>query len=120
MGIATTKSKSAYDDRFVAPFWSFTDVSAGTTVDRTTSPVQNFTLQVKGRGAAATAWTVELQVTTDPNWGWSSILTHGTADGDAKVKNVANFPSTYFRVITSGTLTLGSATHLDVRVVARA
>lgn len=119
MGWGTRKSPAPFDDRFATAFASFQAVGNGSSVDRSTSPVKDFSLQVKGRAAAATVWTVNLQVTCDPNWGWFTILTHGTADLDGTVKSIANIPATYFRVNATGTLTLGSATDLDVRVVAR-
>jgi len=79
------------------------------------TPFRWYTLQVAGVGAAATAWTLDLQLSLD-NLTYTTVLSHGTADGDGTLKTTT-FPlaADYGRFSLSA-LTLGAATGLRCRV----
>lgn len=75
-----------------------------------------YTIQVKGVGAGATAWTVALEGSND-GVNWSSIISHGTADVDGTVKNSGATPiGTLWVRVNVSALTLGSATGITISV----
>lgn len=82
---------------------------------------KHVSLQVKGTGAAATAWTVALEGSNNGN-NWTTILSHSTTDTDGAVKfagdNIPR-PVTWLRLNVTA-LTLGTATNIvaDAVVVA--
>ena len=75
-----------------------------------------FTIQVKGVGAGATAWTATIEGSNN-EVNWSSIVAHGTADLDATLKNSGATPwaPKFVRINLTG-LTLAPATALGVFV----
>lgn len=96
---------------------TYTGTGNGTTVDMSTRPCRRFSLQVKGTGAAATAWNVLLEGSLDGT-NFTTILQHSSAnplganaDG-AVVWTDAGAPFLYFRSRSAATLTLGSATNI--------
>lgn len=93
----------------------FTATGARTSVKNDTG-AKFFAVQVKGRAAGATAWTLALEGSVDGT-NWTSILSHGTADLDGTVKNsgATPWPVLYVRLNLSA-LTIGSAAVLDVKV----
>lgn len=93
---------------------NFTTAVAGPTIDAVSAPPKAFSLQVKGVGAAATAWSVVLEGSND-GVTFSTILTHGTLDTDGKLlfTGTGFFPCKYFRSRVVS-LTLGPATGLIV------
>lgn len=96
---------------------TYTTTSNGTTVDRSTSPLKVYSIQVKGTGAGATAWDVRLEGSNDGT-NFTQIIQHTNTDLDGTVKfsAVYAFPCLYFRSRTSG-LTLGGASNIVVTIV---
>jgi hypothetical protein len=97
---------------------TFAATGNGTTVDASANPLKHFGLQVKGTGAAATAWTVVLEGSLD-NANWTTILTHqnGTdADGSTKWTGTQDAPCLYVRTRCTA-LTLGGATNVVATLV---
>ena len=85
----------------------------------TQHPVKHFALQVKGVGAAATAWDVRLEGSLDGKNFWP-IIWNGTPDGDGTIKGSTWTwapPVAYFRTRIVA-VTLGSATGLTVNALA--
>lgn len=78
------------------------------------APLRDHALQVVGQGAAATAWTVDLEVSLDGST-WSSVLAHVTATGDAVIV-FGSGPAPLVRVNVSA-LTLGGASAILVNVL---
>lgn len=97
-------------------------ISEGVTATGAKAAVRNdtgakfFTIQVKGRAAGATAWTVDVQGSLNGTE-WTTIVSHGTADADGTVKNsgATPWPVLYIRINTTA-LTIGSAAVLDIKV----
>lgn len=80
-------------------------------------PLKYFALQVVGTGAAATAWNVVLEGGLDSS-NFTTLLNHVTADGDGKtIFSSSETPVNNFRVRVAS-LTLGSATNINVYVAA--
>lgn len=100
---------------------TYTGTANGTQVDVSAKPCSKFSLQVKGTGAAATAWNIILEGSLDGT-NYTQILQHSSAnplgadtDG-ATVWTVAG-PFLYFRSRSAATLTLGSATNVVATIV---
>jgi hypothetical protein len=97
---------------------TFTVAANGTTVDASAQGAKQFSLQVKGTGAAATAWVVVLEISLD-NANWTIVLTHrsdesgyvyAAVDGQTIPLPYAA-PCLYFRTRLVS-ITLGSATNV--------
>ncbi len=76
-----------------------------------------FGIQVKGTGAAATSWTVELEVSLDGT-DYRTLVTHSdTTDSDGDILWISTpAPSLHFRSKVTA-LVLGSATALVVTII---
>lgn len=103
---------------------TFTVAANGTTVDRSLNPVNRFALQVKGTGAAPTAWNVVIEGSLN-NTQFTTILEHSNAgefrnaaDGETVYFEMAG-PSLYFRSRLVS-ITLGSATNVVATIVGQA
>ncbi len=96
---------------------TFTATGTGTTVDKSAAPVTKFGIQIKGTGAAATLWTVNLEGSLD-NVNFSTILSHVTGTGDGSVMWIGSLeaPALYFRSKVIA-LTLGSATNIVATIL---
>lgn len=98
---------------------TYTAAATGTAVDVSDVGASTFGMQVKGTGAAATAWNVVLEVSLDGT-NYASLLTHSSADGDSDggvVWSGANAsPALYFRS-RCVSVTLGSATNVVATIV---
>lgn len=92
----------------------FTVTGNGTTIDCSSAPAKSFSLQVKGVGAAPTAWDVILEGSNDGST-FSQIAQHQTVDTDGVIKFTGTgfFPCKKFRARVAS-LTLGPATGLTV------
>jgi len=89
---------------------------AGTVVNAGDRPPRTFSVQVKGTGAAPTAWTVDVEGSLD-NANWTVLGTHGTADVDGKTKFIAtDKPVIYVRYNVTA-LTLGGATAIEITLL---
>lgn len=103
---------------------TYTTATNGTQVDVSTKPCSTFSLQVKGTGAAATAWNIILEGSLDGT-NYTQILQHATsgntpplgAQGDGTTMWVQAGPFLYFRTRSASTLTLGSATNVVATIV---
>lgn len=96
---------------------SFTTVTSDTAVDVSDQTLKYWSLQVKGTGAAATSWTVTLEVSLDGT-NYVPILTHtdtSTSDGGIVAMSTP-FPALYYRTRVTA-LTLGSASAISVTAV---
>lgn len=92
----------------------------GTAIDVSTLGMSKFGLQVKGTGAAASAWDVRLRVSLDGT-NYTDLLQHSSEGGDADgaVKYApggAQYPALYFRSRCES-VTLGSASDIVVTIV---
>lgn len=96
---------------------TYTVAANGTTVDVSTRPCSKFGIQLKGTGAAATAWSVPLEVSLDGT-NFQTLVTHATADGDGAIKWLGSplSPALYFRS-RCASITLGAATNVVVTIV---
>jgi hypothetical protein len=79
-------------------------------------PFANYSIQVKGVGAAPTSWTAVLQGSLDST-NWSTLITHSATDGSTQF--TADKPCTFVRLNLSA-LSLGSATAVDIYIAATA
>jgi hypothetical protein len=81
-------------------------------------PFSTYGLQVKGTGAAPTAWNVTLDGSLD-NANWTTIVAHtnGTNADGATVWDTAGKANLFYRINVAA-LTLGSATDIKVSAVA--
>ncbi len=97
---------------------TFTGTGSSTVTDVSTVGKTKFSMQVKGTGAAATLWVVELMTSND-GVNYASIVRHSSAGGDTDggiVGPALPSPRRYFKsTVTS--LTLGSATNIVVTIV---
>ena len=95
-----------------ARFDTFTVAANGTTADVYTRPCRMFSIQCKGTGAAATAWSIVLEGSNDGT-NFSTLLTHNTATGDGVTLFTGPnmYPCLYFRSRLVS-VTLGSATNI--------
>lgn len=100
---------------------TYTTTANGTQVDVSVKPCSKFSLQVKGTGAAATAWNIILEGSLDGT-NYTQIIQHSSANAlgadtdGATVWTVAG-PFLYFRSRSAATLTLGSATNVVATIV---
>lgn len=95
---------------------TYTTTANGTQVDVSGKPCSKFSLQVKGTGAAATAWNVLLEGSLDGT-NYTTILQHSSANplganADGSTVWTEAGPFFYFRSRSAATLTLGSATNI--------
>lgn len=119
-------------DRFFKPFLARLEESTTTTdfpaiigtgpsdpVDVSGSPMATWALQVTGDGAAATAWTVLLEGSTD-GVAYTEILKHTTLIGDGVNiwSGTTLFLAKYYRVNVTA-LTLGAATGITASVIGK-
>jgi len=98
---------------------TFTTTDVGTTVDASTFIARSYAIQVKGTGAPATSWTVQLEVSLD-NVNFTSVMIHTNNVGDGMILlSGANFyPAAYFHVHVSS-LVLGPATNIVTNIVGK-
>lgn len=99
----------------------FTDTGATEWMAVKTGPMypNKFAIQAKGVGAAAGSWSVDLEGSLD-GVNPTTLITHSSTDGATKwpSDNIPR-PVAYIRAKVN-TLTLGSATALDVFILATA
>lgn len=77
------------------------------------SPVfRSFSLQVKGTGAAATAWSVVLEYSLD-GVNWTTAVTHNAVDGSVVGSGATIFVAMFYRTRLAS-VTLAPATDLVV------
>lgn len=97
---------------------TYTIAATGETVDATPSGFRSFGIQVKGTGAAATAWSIVLEVSLDGT-NFATLLEHdssaGDSDGGIVWSGAADSPSLYFRSRLIS-VTLGSASSIRVTI----
>lgn len=99
---------------------TFTGVASGTTIDTSAIPCNRFAIQVKGTGAAPTAWEVVIEGSLNGSQ-FTIIATHKnteTTDGAVRWQSAAT-PVKHFRSRCVG-LTLGSATNIAVDILGEA
>jgi hypothetical protein len=96
---------------------TFVAVGSGNTVNKSTAPIARFGLQIKGTGAAATAWDVVLEGSLD-GINFSTILEHTSLVGDGQImwSGPLDSPCLYFRSRVVS-LTLGSATNIVATIL---
>lgn len=96
---------------------TFTGTGNGAAVDVSSAGRKWYGVQVKGTGAAATSWTVNLQASLDGT-NYATILTHtNTVDSDGAIAWISTpAPALYFKSNVSA-VTLGSATNIVVTIV---
>lgn len=100
---------------------TYTTAANGTTVDMSTRPCRRFAVQVKGTGAAATAWNVVLEGSLN-NSQFTTILEHSNA---GEFRNAADGETVYFDTAVPWlyfrsrlvSITLGSATNVVATIV---
>lgn len=103
---------------------TYTTAANGTTVDVSARPVRRFALQVKGTGAAATAWNVVLEGSLN-NSQFTTLLEHSNA---GEFRNAADGETVYFDTAVPWlyfrsrlvSITLGSATNVVATIVGQA
>lgn len=103
---------------------TYTTAANGTTVDVSARPVRRFALQVKGTGAAASAWNVVLEGSLN-NTQFTTILEHSNA---GEFRNAADGETVYFDTAVPWlyfrsrlvSITLGSATNVVATIVGQA
>lgn len=100
---------------------TYTTAANGTTMDMSTRPCRRFAIQVKGTGAAASAWNVVIEGSLN-NSQFTTILEHSNAgefrnaaDGETVYVD-SNAPWLYFRSRLVS-ITLGSATNVVATIV---
>ena len=96
---------------------TYTVAGNGATIDVSSLPLSVFAVQVKGTGAAASAWNVRLEGSLN-NTEFSTILTHTEVTGDGVVLYSGSTlsPSLYVRSRVAS-ITLGSATDIVVTIL---
>lgn len=95
--------------------YRFIGDGVGASVDLRQRPCSKWSLQVRGSGMSATAWTVVLESSLDGGL-WTTILTHNTATLDGVTVSVVDKPALFYRVSLSG-LTLAPAGALYAHVL---
>ncbi len=95
---------------------TYASTANGTQVDVSAKPCSKFSLQVKGTGAAPTAWNVLLEGSLDGT-NYTTIVQHSSANplganADGSTVWTEAGPFLYFRSRSAATLTLGSATNI--------
>lgn len=93
---------------------TYTGATSGTAVDASSGPFKYYSIQVKGTGTGAFAWSVVLEGSLD-NTTWSTLLTHAATDGST-ISTTGPAPMKYFRS-RCASVTLGSATNLVTTIV---
>src|SRR5258708_21861022 len=73
--VATTPSN------FVTRSDTFTATGAGAVADASAFVARSYSIQVKGTGAPATSWNVQIEVSLD-NVNFTSVMTHTNSVGD--------------------------------------
>ena len=99
---------------------TFTGSGNGTTVDVSAQGMTSFAIQVKGTGAAATAWSVVLEGSLNGT-NFVTIMQHINtthSDGDIQFTGATKYPLLYFRA-RCVSLTLGSATDIVVTILGK-
>jgi hypothetical protein len=115
-------SATDYMDRFTRSD-AHTATGNGTALDMSAQGAKFYSLQVKGTGAAATAWEVILQGSLDGT-NWTTLLTHRNDDSDPVVAS-ADGQTIYLPVPTPMlhirsrcvSVTLGSASNVTATIV---
>lgn len=103
--------------RFKTRSDTYTSTGNGTTVDISTGPLESFSIQVKGTGAAAATWDVRLEGSLNGT-DFTQILQHTNTTGDGAVvfSGTTDSPCLYFRSRCAG-LGLGPATNIVVTIL---
>jgi hypothetical protein len=96
---------------------TYTAAANGVTVDVTTTPTKFYSVQVKGTGAVATAWSIVLEGSLDGT-NFDTILAHDENIGDGKIMfgSASPSPCRYFRS-RCVSITLGGATNIVVTIL---
>jgi hypothetical protein len=97
------------------------DTATGGSLTLLLDPATSFGMQVKGTGAAATAWNVVLEVSLDGT-NFATLLTHASADADSDggiVWSGANASPVLYARSRLVSVTLGSATNVVATIVAQ-
>lgn len=99
---------------------TYTGAASGTAINAATTGLARHSLQVKGTGAAPTAWNVVYEVSLD-NANWTILITHsntgGDADGALKFAPGGDaYPALYTRS-RCVSITLGGASNVVVTIV---
>lgn len=101
---------------------TFVAAASGATVDTSLVPCNRFAVQVKGTGAAPTAWEVVLEGSLNGTQ-FTTIATHKSGAGNqvdgALVWQSAATPAKYFRSRLVS-ITLGPATNVVVDIIGQA
>lgn len=103
--------------RFDPLYMAYSQTTTGASSSlKNDSGAKFFTIQVKGRAAGATSWTVNLEGSNNGT-NWSTIVSHGTVDTDGVIKNsgATPWPAAFLRLHVSS-VTMGSAGYLDIYV----
>jgi hypothetical protein len=96
---------------------TYSAAATGKAIDTSAASRKWYGVQVKGTGAAATSWTVNLQVSLDGT-NFVTIITHAsTTDSDGDILWLSTpAPALHFRSVVSAVV-LGSATSLVVTII---
>lgn len=92
---------------------SFT-AAAQTSSTNTVPSGKYLALQVKGLGGVPTLWDVRLEAAVDNLNGFTTLLTHATADGDGVTKVLSTPAAARIFRLRCAAVTLGPASSLDV------
>ena len=98
---------------------TFTATGNGVIQSVVNKPIKSFAIQIKGTGAAATAWSVVIEGSLDGT-NFTTIMTHANTvetDGEAKWTGASLYPVLHFRS-RCVSITLGSATNIVANVLA--
>jgi hypothetical protein len=96
---------------------TYTAAATGKAIDTSAASRKWYGVQVKGTGASATSWTVNLQVSLDGT-NFVTVITHAnTTDSDGDILWLSTpAPALHFRSVVSAVV-LGSATSLVVTII---
>jgi len=87
------------------------------TTEELVRPFKDFSFQIYGIGAAATAWSVSLQGSPHTGNKFASLTTHqNTSHGNGDILVVSEMPLFRLRILVNS-LTLGSATEINAEVL---
>jgi len=107
---------TTYPAQFYTRSDTYTTTGTGTTINMTAAPCSQFTIEVKGTGAAATSWTAILEISLDGT-NFTTVASHTKTTGDGISLNGSyTIAALYFRSRVS-TLSLGSATNIVVTIL---
>ena len=97
---------------------TFTATGNGTTVDASTSPLQQFAIQVSGTTAVPSLWNVRLESSLDNSTFTQLLLHSGTVSVDGGIiwTETQTYPSLYFRSRVAS-LIRGSASNIVVNIL---